>query len=214
MQPDQHQACQVRAVAVGGTCQSYNGKCDRAMCKFAQQSTALLAPVINSCLHTLCLPEAPTPSSSLPLRTHLQCLPMGPHFATPFTLTQPPPPASRPHLAHVVVALLNTQTRETQRGLTTSSVLLGQVHLRCGKCGKTPRSGRQATNAEGCPRGLVHNYPDLSLTPPTDHILLPHLRRNWVSPPETSPHAHPDFKPCLLTVNLCRISQVLPNTAA
>jgi len=32
------------------------------------------------------------------------------------------------HLAHVVVALLHAQTRETQRGLATTAVLLGQVH--------------------------------------------------------------------------------------
>jgi len=38
---------------------------------------------------------------------------------------RPPPP---PHLADVVVALLHTQTCKTQRRLTTTTVLLGQVH--------------------------------------------------------------------------------------
>ena len=35
-----------------------------------------------------------------------------------------------PHLADVVMALLQTQPRETQRGLPSPSVLLGQVDLR------------------------------------------------------------------------------------
>lgn len=36
-----------------------------------------------------------------------------------------PPPA---HLAHVIMALLQTQARKTHSGLPTTAVLLGQVH--------------------------------------------------------------------------------------